>query len=942
MKKLLTFGFLLLAGAAPAQRWQQRVDHRIDVQLDAAARTLDGFERITYFNRSPDTLRAIWFHLWPNAYKNDRTAYVEQQLRNGDTRAYFSDEAERGYINRLDFRVNGQVARTEDHPQHIDIVRLLLPAPLAPGDSALITTPFHVKLPRNFSRGGYEGRSIQATQWYPKPAVYDAQGWHPMPYLDQGEFYNEFGNYEVSITLPADYVVAATGSAVGGDPTPSAPLKPVGKPIPQVRPKTGPGTKPVVPSAPPAALVAPKTLQFVQNNVHDFAWFADPAFIARVDSCRLPSGRVVQVKSYYTAAQLKQWDSSLVYAKRALRSYSEEAGDYPYETLSIVQGPAGGAGGGMEYPTITLIAPAHDTLLLDQVIAHETGHNWFQGLLANNERQYPWLDEGLNTYFERKYAARFHGTQDNFEERLLQTLEYQKRSQPIATPSDSFHQYNYALVGYYKTASWMKGMERELGRDSMRRMMQAWFTGHAGSHVSPEDFHGHLQQWMGSARADRYWSYLSQAGPLPAAARRRGGLLVPLVPGSIAAYLREPNRKPWLLSPAIGANAYDKFMIGAVITNYGVPPSALQVLAVPLYATGSKQWNGLGRLSFSRYFYGKVHKAEVFVNGSTFSRDAFTDEKNTTLYSRFFKVVPGAEVTFRNRDPRSTRYRSIQWKSFFIGEEPFRSSFDTVVTGSDTSVLLTGAKTDLRYALHQLRFHIADNRALYPYAASFWVQHSAYFTRLNLEANYFFNYAKEDGGLSVRLFAGKFFYDRNRASYPYGLYPSRFFLTMSGAGGDEDYTYSHLFAGRNEFEGFRSQQIAIRDGGFKIRTPLLSDPVGRSDDWLTAINFNTSIPRRFNPLSALPVKIPLHLFLDIGTYSGAWQSGAGADRFLFDAGLHLPLFSGVVNFYFPVVYSKVYREYTRSIYPDNRFFRTMTFSIDLERATRFFKHQMLF
>jgi hypothetical protein len=127
-----------------------------------------------------------------------------------------------------------------------------------------------------------------------------------------------------------------------------------------------------------------------------------------------------------------------------------------------------------------------------------------------------------------------------------------------------------------------------------------------------------------------------------------------------------------------------------------------------------------------------------------------------------------------------------------------------------------------------------------------------------------------------------------------------------------------------------------------VRTPLLSEPVGRSDDWLAALNFNSSIPAKLNPLSILPVKIPLHLFLDIGTYSGAWQNGATTDRFLFDAGLHLPVLQGIVNLYFPIVYSKVYSDYTQSVYPKNRFFRTMTFSIDLERASRFFKHQMLF
>ncbi len=191
--------------------WQQEVNYTIDVSLNDKDHTLNGFEKIEYINNSPDTLRFIWFHLWPNAYKNDKTAFTDQELENGNTKFYFSDKEQKGYINRLDFKVNNITAETEDHPQHIDIIKLILPSPLPPHQKILITTPFHEKLPYNFSRGGHDGQSYQVTQWYPKPAVYDKNGWHPMPYLDQGEFYSEFGSFDVSVTVPENYVVAATG-----------------------------------------------------------------------------------------------------------------------------------------------------------------------------------------------------------------------------------------------------------------------------------------------------------------------------------------------------------------------------------------------------------------------------------------------------------------------------------------------------------------------------------------------------------------------------------------------------------------------------------------------------------------------------------------------------------------------------------------------------------
>src|SRR5215210_4736286 len=134
-----TFLFILSCCVLPlaycqfTNYWQQKVDYVIDVSLNDEARTLDGFEKITYTNHSPDTLTYIWFHLWPNAYKNDRTAYSQQALRNGNTKFYFATREQRGYINRLNFKVDGASARTEDHPEHIDIIKLLLPAPLLPG-----------------------------------------------------------------------------------------------------------------------------------------------------------------------------------------------------------------------------------------------------------------------------------------------------------------------------------------------------------------------------------------------------------------------------------------------------------------------------------------------------------------------------------------------------------------------------------------------------------------------------------------------------------------------------------------------------------------------------------------------------------------------------------------------------------------------------------------
>jgi hypothetical protein len=197
--------------------WRQQVNYKIQVRLNDSSNTLDGYEQIAYYNNSPDTLHSIWILLWANAFKNDRTAYSDALLDNNRTDFYFSDDDKKGYINRLNFTVDGTIAETQYHPLHQDIIKLILPKSLAPGTSINIATPFHVRLPYNFSGDGHIGRSYQITQWYPKPAVYDKEGWHDMPYLLQDSPYNERGNYEVSITVPKKYFVEAKGRSEGNN-----------------------------------------------------------------------------------------------------------------------------------------------------------------------------------------------------------------------------------------------------------------------------------------------------------------------------------------------------------------------------------------------------------------------------------------------------------------------------------------------------------------------------------------------------------------------------------------------------------------------------------------------------------------------------------------------------------------------------------------------------
>jgi hypothetical protein len=935
--------FLLIAHisqfTAFSQYWQQLVNYTIDVSLNDKQHVLDGFEKIEYINNSPDTLRFIWFHVWPNAYKNDKTAFTDQSLENGSTKFYFSNKEDRGYINKLEFKVNDQTASTEDHPQHIDIIKLVLPSPLPPGQRIIITTPFHVKLPFNFSRGGHDGESYQATQWYPKPAVYDRKGWHSIPYLDQGEFYGEFGNFDVSITLPKNYVVAATGDLQNDDEknwllTRSTftwePLK--------EKFKTKYGQTKTKIQLYPTSSSELKTLKYTQTNVHDFAWFADKRFIVKHDTCHLASGKTIDAYTFYTPSESETWEKSLQTVKDATRTRSEWIGEYPYNVVSAVQGPQG-FGGGMEYPTITLISPQENEKLLEFTIAHEVGHNWFYGVLGTNERLYPWLDEGINTFYDNRYARWKYGNEGEVKfgsqsfaikdaERLLfESKAAVNKDQPINLEGDKFTNMNYNLVAYYKTGTWLELVEKKLGKATFDKAMQEYYRQWQFKHPYPEDFKKVLETASGQ-NLDPEFALLDKKGTLPGMERKGTKIIFPYSPKGVVSYLKDPSKNALIFSPLMGANVYDKFMIGAVISNYKLPSSRFQFFAAPLYSTGAKKLNGIGKMEYSFYPSRTFKKINVFLNGSKFSMNSFEKEDGDEVTASFQKLVPGIRFSLNEKNIRGSRNRYIQWKTFFINEESFNIFYDSTFTPTDT-IITQNVNTDIEdRTLHQLKFVVENFRALYPYKAELNLEHGKDFIRAGFTGNYFFNYAKQ-GGLDLRVFAGKFFYLGSQ-TFTKQFATDRSHLNMTGPNGYEDYTYSDYFIGRNKFDKLPSQQIMMRDGGFKIKTDLYADKVGKTDDWLAAINLSTTIPSGINPLSILPVKIPLKVFFDLGTYADAWDKDEDLDHFIFDAGLQLSLFANTVNIYVPIIYSSIYKDYIQSVLEEKgRFWKTISFSIDI-------------
>ena len=932
---------------APAQTyWQQQTEYRIEVTLNDVEHTLDAFEKIVYQNNSPDTLRFIWFHLWPNAYRNDRTAFSEQLLLNNRTDFYFAGAEQRGYINRLRFEVNGTLAQVQDHPQYIDVVKLLLPQPLPPGAKAEISTPFHVQLPANFSRGGHTWQSYQVTQWYPKPAVYDRRGWHEMPYLDQGEFYSEFGSFDVTITVPQNYVVAATGELQNQDELQWLQTrKGFTLPLPPSKPALVKGSKPAKPFKPAAkpeqiaSSSQKKTLHYLQSRVHDFAWFADKRFRVDQDTIELPSKRVVRAFSYYLPEDSAYWKTSLRYIRQAVLTRSAWLGEYPYETVSAVEAQMGFEGG-MEYPTITSISPVHSAEELETTLVHEVSHNWLYGVLATNERDLPWMDEGMNTYYDGRYAVlqkrpvpagadSLLSTSRSFQTQktVFETFASVQKDQPIATRSEDFSKENYSLVAYFKAGEWMRRLEQKMGRLLFDSCMRVYYTTWKFRHPYPEDFRQVLEQGSG-LQLDSFFQALNEKGSLDRPVRRPELRLQPVFPWVPPSGGAQNDRYRFLsLGPSLGFNLYDGLMVGGLVHNYQLPVKPFQFLAVPMYATRSKKFSGLARASYTWYPGKGPYKITAGAAASLFSISEFKPDDQPKIFSGVRKFVPFVRLTL-HEDPLSKRERWVQLKSYWISEDQLQ--FSRLIRGADTSdVVNTVARS---YYINQLRMVLHNDRTLYPYSGELQVEQHRQFVRTTFTGRYYFNYVSRDGGLGLRFFAGKFAY-LGGSSTAKQFETDRFQLNMTGARGNEDYTYSDYFVGRNRFDGFASQQIMVRDGGFKVRTDLLSNKVGKTDNWLMALNLSADIPKGVNPLSVFPVRLPIKVFADIGTSAGAWNREANSDRFLFDAGFELSLFKETVHLYVPVVYSRVYRDYFRSTLGAKRFWKILSFSIDLQNLS---------
>jgi hypothetical protein len=496
--------FLLLPVTAfPQKYFQQEVNYTIQVALNDKKHELSSFETLEYINNSEDTLQFLFYHLWPNAYSSNSTDLAKELFKRDGKSKLFNDKDLEGYIDSLDFKVDKKRVIWKLLPGQPDICILYLNDPLRPGDKINISTPFHVKIPKGVtSRFGHIGESYQISQWYPKPAVYDRTGWHQMPYLDQGEFYSEFGSFDVSITLPENYMVGASGDLQNDIEADRLKLLSADT--------SWKNTEKVKNDDFPVSSVFVKTLRYSGNNIHDFAWFADKRFHVLGGIVRLPdSGREVTTWVMFTNFQADLWKNALQYVNSSVSYFSEQIGDYPYNTFTAVQS-ALNAGAGMEYPGLTVIGAADDAYALNEVITHEICHSWFYSSIGSDERRYPYMDEGITSAFEKLYMKEWYPEKKMWElilskEKLagflhidkmpvqrLTEIEWlvqarQNLEQPLNLAATDYSYVNYGTIIYSKAAIGFNYLRAYLGDSVFAAAMHEYYRNWRSKHPGPDD-----------------------------------------------------------------------------------------------------------------------------------------------------------------------------------------------------------------------------------------------------------------------------------------------------------------------------------------------------------------------------------------------------------------------------------------------------------------------
>ena len=498
------------SGAPGPKYWQQRADYLLRGTLDTAAKSLKGEETLRYTNNSPDTLRFVWLQVEQNAFKSgslnsfvfpSASRFGARNFEGGDFIDHLDQTTPRGKT-ALKSRVEGTMMKVD------------LSGPLPPGATATLSIGWHFNIPEHGAdRMGRDGALYELAQWYPRVAVYDdLRGWNTEPYLGQGEFYLEYGNYELYVTVPAGYIVAATGALLN-----SSEVLTATQMARLARARTSDTTVHIVTQEELASGAArPKksgtlTWHFRAQNVRDAVWAASPDYMWDASGW---NGHMAF--AYYRPNAVATWKDAADMSRMSIKEYSERWFEYPWPHISAVEGPISG----MEYPMIAMENRSSDKYDLYNVVTHEIGHMWYPMIVGSNERMHMWQDEGFNTfinYFSEALRFPERGTQTErvlSDMRLIEQFFQFGADRPLEINPDRI---NPALLGenaYVKTAVGLQLLRNEImGPEAFDDAFRAYTARWAFKHPAPTDFYRTMED-VGGRRLDWFWREWFRENPV--------------------------------------------------------------------------------------------------------------------------------------------------------------------------------------------------------------------------------------------------------------------------------------------------------------------------------------------------------------------------------------------------------------------------------------------
>jgi hypothetical protein len=470
----------------------RNANYTIHVELDPDRKMLQGEQTIEWRNQTSATASEIWLHLYYNAWRNNQSTWLKEDSLRSDRDLSALRPEDWGFIELESLRlVTGQQepdlsaqwrfeSPDDGNPEDRTVAVVSLPTPIGPGETVSLQVGWTSKIPRTFRRTGYRGNFFFLAHWFPKVGVFQEDGsWNCHQFHAATEFFSDYGVYDVQITVPTGWLVGATGLNLGttdnGDDT--------------------------------------STHRFKQEDVHDFAWTTSPDYREARDRFESTNLHPVEMRLLYQPEHEAQVERHFLAAKAALQYYGAWYGQYPYDHITLIDPAYGSGAGGMEYPTLFTCGTRYWNPAgggrPEGVTVHEAGHQFWYGIVGNNEFEHAWLDEGLNTFSTARtldvafgpssYVARFF---KGFVPVIVSELKQSRMTQgnrldgyrrvarhdTQSTPTFLYYPSSASAISYNKTALWLATLERRLGWDILQQILSTFFERWKFRHPGPEDF----------------------------------------------------------------------------------------------------------------------------------------------------------------------------------------------------------------------------------------------------------------------------------------------------------------------------------------------------------------------------------------------------------------------------------------------------------------------